>query len=439
MWTPLIWIADGAAAAVDAVGGDIELHGYTLWCQRFVFLSSPLFAFGAVLLARRMARTLVGGSWAPTYAAVAVLLGTSLVYYATYMPSYAHAMDAFACTAFLCYWTETVGRSDARRWLALGALLGAATLVRTQELALGVVVAFECVASAARARSLRGAARWLGGGALALAATLVVMIPQLLEWQIVFGTMTALPQGARYTRPEAPMLAELLWSARNGWFTATPLAYLAVIGFAAYAARARDVRAGGLVAALVVQLYLEQHHHRLVGQLGVRPAPAVQRDRAARRRHRVRARDREPARAPARAREARARDRGARRVRAVERADREPPARRQGRADEPDEVRRALPRCRARRGRGGVRAGRLAVRAPGERGLRAVARRRARRVGPHGRHLPGRSASRRSRPTTGSGTSTASGRSAAAASRRTSSTGSARRRRPPRTAIATAR
>ena len=258
VWTPLIWIAQGGAVAANALGARIALHGYTLWHQRFVFLSSALFGIGAALLGRRVARRLVGGAWAPSYAAVCALLGTPLAYYATHMPSYSHAMDAFACAAFLAYWALTLGRRDVRRWLALGALLGLAMLVRVQELGMGVVVALECAAEAtraARARDGRGALRWLGGGALALGAALVVFSPQLLEWRIVFGSATGLPQGSRFTRLEAPMIGEVLFSARNGWFSTTPIAYLGVIGLLVVPARARFV-AAGLLAAVAVQVYL---------------------------------------------------------------------------------------------------------------------------------------------------------------------------------------
>ena len=262
VWTPLIWIAEAGAVIADAFGAGIELHGYTLWHQRFVFLSSALFGCGAVLLGARLARRLMGGAWAASYAAAAVLLGTSLTYYATYMPSYAHAMDAFACAAFLGYWAHTVGRSDRRRWLALGALLGIATLIRVQELAMGAVVALEVVVETVRRRgpasgATRGrqlAAWWLGGAA-ALAVTALVFVPQLIEWHLVFGSITELPQGAKYTRLEAAMLGELLFAPRNGWFSTTPIAYAAVIGLFALPRRARLV-AAGLVAAVAIQVYL---------------------------------------------------------------------------------------------------------------------------------------------------------------------------------------
>ena len=64
----------------------------------------------------------------------------------------------------------------------------------------------------------------------------------------MFGSATELPQGARYVRLEAPMIGELLFSPRNGWFSTHPIAYLGAIGLFMVPARARFA-AAGLVAA----------------------------------------------------------------------------------------------------------------------------------------------------------------------------------------------
>src|SRR5262245_38674208 len=193
VWTPLIWIAELGAVVVDALGADIPLHGYTPWHQRFVFLSSVVFGCGAVILGLRLARRAVGGAWAPSYAAIAILLGTPLSYYTTYMPSYGHALDAFACAAFLAYWASSLGRTDGARWIVLGALLGAAALFRVQELAMAVVLAIEAIhdligaarrrderwiASLAR-RFARWLARWLARGAVVAAVAGAMLVPQL--------------------------------------------------------------------------------------------------------------------------------------------------------------------------------------------------------------------------------------------------------------------
>src|SRR5262249_31084985 len=147
IWTPLIWIAEGGAAIANLFGADIPMHGYTLWHQRFVFLSSALAGCALALLGMKLARRLVGGAWAPSYAAVAVLLGTPLTYYVTIMPGYGHALDAIACGGFLAYWAITLGRRDTRRWVVLGVLLGVAMLIRVQEVALGIVIAIEALAA----------------------------------------------------------------------------------------------------------------------------------------------------------------------------------------------------------------------------------------------------------------------------------------------------
>jgi len=261
VWTPLIWIAEGGAVVANAFGADIPLHGYTLWHQRFVFLSSALFACGAALLGRYIARRCGLGRWAATYAGVAILLGTSLTYYATYMPSYSHATDACACAGFLAYWAKTIGRQDLRRWIVLGALLGLATLIRSQELALGIVLAVEAAHVIGRDLLARKA-DWrvrailvLGGCALSALVALIVFSPQLLEWKLVFGHAIHLPQGPKYTRPGSPMILELLFAPRNGWFSTTPLAYFATLGLLFLPKRARLI-AIGLGVALVMQVYL---------------------------------------------------------------------------------------------------------------------------------------------------------------------------------------
>lgn len=261
IWTPLLWISHAASKVVNLFGYDIKGHGYTEWHQRFVFASSVAAALLAVLLGLRLARRFIGGRWSPTYAAVAVLLGTSITYYATNMPSYGHALDAGACGAFLGLWALTIGRNDWKRWVKLGVLLGIAMLIRVQDVALGVVVALEIVTTIARdVRAGRAdwrirAIRWLVGGALTLAVALIVFTPQLYYWHVIYGDWNALPQGPRYTRLGSPMILELLYSARNGWFSTTPVAYLAVIGLVCVPRKARFV-ALGLGLALAIQVYL---------------------------------------------------------------------------------------------------------------------------------------------------------------------------------------
>lgn len=253
IWTPMIWTAQVGAYVGNIFGADIPTHGYTNWHQRFVFLSSVLAACGAVLLGRRLALQVFGSTWSATYAAIAILLGTSLTYYATNMPSYGHALDAGACAAFLGMWALTIGRTDLRRYITLGLLLGLAMLVRQQDAALGIVVATEVIRDIIN--EPRRSHIHLARGALVLGVALVVFIPQLYYWHVVYDSWTSLPQGERYTRFGSPMILELLYAPRNGWFSTTPLAYIATLGLAFLPKRARLI-AIAFAAALITQVYL---------------------------------------------------------------------------------------------------------------------------------------------------------------------------------------
>ncbi|MDX2089840.1 MAG: hypothetical protein SFX73_18435 [Kofleriaceae bacterium] len=261
VWAPLLATAHVGAKIANVFGAGIPEHGYDPWHQRIVFLSSVVFACAAVLLARRLAARAIGGSWAPTYGAALVLLGTSLTYYATYMPSYGHAMDAFWCALFLGYWAKTLGRRDLRRFITLGVMLGVATLVRIQEIAFGIVLVVELAyglvptpETTAKQR-LRSALDFAWRSAVTLVVALVVFTPQVVEWHVVHGSITELPQGAKYTRLGSPLVLEMLFSSRNGWFTTTPLAYAAVLGLFCLPRSARLV-ALGFGAVVLVQIYL---------------------------------------------------------------------------------------------------------------------------------------------------------------------------------------
>lgn len=237
IWAPVLAGAHGAALVANLFGANIQTHGYTLFHQRILFATSVLFAWLAVALALFVVMRLGGGRWSATWAAIAVLLGTTLTYYATYMPSYAHAMDAAATAGFLALWALTYSDTRWRRAVWLGVMLGICLTVRVQNILLGSVLAIELalglvqhLRSAGRTNTLRFAGNSVGRGALALMIALVIFSPQLYVWKVFYGAWITTPQGPGMVRYGHPMILELLFSARNGWLATHPIAYFGVIG-----------------------------------------------------------------------------------------------------------------------------------------------------------------------------------------------------------------
>ena len=265
IWAPLLAAAHGLAWVANLFGAGIPTHGYTLFHQRILFTSSLVFAWLAVVLGLLLVHRLFGGRWGPVFAAVAVLLGTSLTYYATYMPSYAHAMDAAACAAFLATWVYTLGELRWRRYIVLGIWLGIAGMVRIQDWGFGAVLAIELVPVAwrkLREGDARAAGAVIARGMVTLAIALVLFVPQLWEWQQMYGSWWITPQGPGQMRYAHPMFAELLFSPRDGWLSNTPIAYLGVIGLAIGCIRGprlgKHVRlvCGAMLVAVAIQVYV---------------------------------------------------------------------------------------------------------------------------------------------------------------------------------------
>jgi hypothetical protein len=266
VWAPLLVLAHGAALVGNLFGADIPTHGYTMFHQRILYASSVGFAWLAIGLGILVVIRLVGGRWAPTWAGIAVLLGTSLTYYATFMPAYAHAMDAAACAGFLAYWALTLGQLRWRRYVWLGVLLGIATMVRIQDVGFGVVLALELGVlgwQRLRAGGKPAEVAWLlARGALVLAITGVLFVPQLYVWKITYGSWLTTPQGPGQMRYGHPMVLELLFSSRNGFLSTHPIAYLGTIGLVVgviagprLGARVRLV-SGALLASIAFQVYV---------------------------------------------------------------------------------------------------------------------------------------------------------------------------------------
>jgi hypothetical protein len=263
-WTPFFVTAHGISKIANLLGADIASHGYTELHQRITLYTAVLFAFFAAILGMITARRWLGGRWGPPLAALGVLFGSSVYYYAVYLPSYNHAADAFFSAAFLAYWALTVGRTDRRRFVWLGILLGMAAMIRVVGLSLGTVLAIELGHRSIKALLARDQ-RWgerlreVGANALRGLATLAVaaiaFTPQILAWKAQTGDYISSPNGPDYVHLGRPFVVEFLFSSVNGFFSTHPISYFAAIGLVVAPKRARFV-AVAFAVTLLFQIYV---------------------------------------------------------------------------------------------------------------------------------------------------------------------------------------
>ncbi|MBI4508504.1 MAG: glycosyltransferase family 39 protein [Deltaproteobacteria bacterium] len=236
LWLPFFAVGHGVAKLVSPLQA---VHGTSHVEQLITLYGSVIYSFLAGLLAYFMAARRHGPG-AALSGALCAMAGGPLLQYSLNQPAYAHAPSAFAVVLLLFFWDRGRGERSVRGWVLIGALIGLAMLVRTQNMVFAAPALVEGIARVIKG-TRQGGAKGLVGAALgptcgALTA-LLVFFPQALAWKVIYGSWFTVPQGPGYMQWAEPLWAETLFSSRNGLFPHAPLWALGVLGLLAMARR----------------------------------------------------------------------------------------------------------------------------------------------------------------------------------------------------------
>ncbi|MGH8723163.1 MAG: hypothetical protein ACREU4_14330, partial [Burkholderiales bacterium] len=224
-----------------------------------------LLALGlAVSAAGRLSRWWpVLAHWA-TPAALAVWLGTPLLFYMYIAPPYAHACSAFAVALFLLVWLHVRRTWSVRGAVALG-LCGALTaMVREQDALFALGPAVDLAITASRGlrwetRAGRVRAQYLKAAAAGCIAFGAGYAPQLVAYAALNGYPGPSRIVARKMIWHSPHALQVLGSPAHGFLLWTPLAVAAIAGLAMLAWRGQGERRriGALMLLmLALQVYV---------------------------------------------------------------------------------------------------------------------------------------------------------------------------------------
>jgi hypothetical protein len=181
-------------------------------------------------------------------AAGSITLGTTIVYYSSIETSMAHGIGTAVVAALIWYWLSTYGSLSRWRWIVVGALVGLATLIRSQLGTFAILPAAEAGLIAWRA--LREGRRQpaelvLDGILLAAAAAFLVFTPQLVSWRLVYGKWWAMPHRLAH-HWLTPAFSEVFISRDRSLFFWTPIVMVLCTATLYYCVRrARQVGTDG--------------------------------------------------------------------------------------------------------------------------------------------------------------------------------------------------
>jgi hypothetical protein len=250
-WAPLYLVSLGIETAMRPFGAmrdqPFGVNAFSYW---MCGLASLLWSFVGLGAAYRLLNRHLGRG-AARFGLAGAVLGTPLTWYIVTQPLYQHALSFVVGAIFVERWDAYRSNLTMRRCIALGALGGAAALIRQQDVLWLALPAADLVGGLVRDRR----ASWIARGAAMAAVALAVFLPQLLVWTYYYGAPRSPLVDVSFMRWGAPSFLGVLFSTRGGLLAWSPILYLALAGL--WLGRRR---LGGLAVPLgaifLVQLYV---------------------------------------------------------------------------------------------------------------------------------------------------------------------------------------
>jgi hypothetical protein len=230
LWAPAFLLAHVASSLGSLLGASLRADGFAPAYQSAVTLASFVYGMAALVLLERALRR----HYAPALSVgvvLALFLATPLHFYMVANPSMTHAGSVFAVTLLVLTWLHARRVGTLAAWATTGAAAGLAAWVRPQDAVLLVIPVADLAF----------------GGTNGLVRRLVALVGppafmagvQIAVWVALYGTgFVGVIQDQSYVGRTELQVIDLLFSARHGLFTWTPLYLAAVLGWLLWMRRA---------------------------------------------------------------------------------------------------------------------------------------------------------------------------------------------------------
>jgi hypothetical protein len=257
VWAPFFAAGHAAAVRLHASGVDIATDGTSYPYRQAVCVASLFYGLLGCWFIYRLSRGFYPGRVALPAVAFTIA-GSFMLWYLVKEPSMTHAASMASVAGFMWMWAATQASRRPRDWALLGALLGLAALIRWQNALFALLPGIDALLALLRgwrANDRAAVSRTLAGGGIFLAVAFVAFLPQMLAWHAIYGTYVARSPVGPQIRWFDPHLADIFWSARNGLFSTTPIAYVGAIGLVAFAIARPAAGLPALVAVLTMAYF----------------------------------------------------------------------------------------------------------------------------------------------------------------------------------------
>lgn len=257
VWAPFFAAAHPIAGRLAASGADVSTNGISYPYRQAVCIAGLVYGLLGCWFIYRLTRLFFHGRLAAG-AVVLVITGSFMLWYIVKEPSMTHAPSMAGVAGFLWLWAATHGRRTPAQWALLGLIAGFITLIRWQNALFAILPAYEALTMLVRAVRQGDRPRiqsTLLAGAVFTGCAIIGFIPQMLAWRAIYGSYLAVSPVGPQIRWWDPQVIDILWSARNGLFSWSPVLYLGAIGLVPFAFARPWIGVPALVAIAVMTYF----------------------------------------------------------------------------------------------------------------------------------------------------------------------------------------
>ena len=236
-WAPFFAAGHVVASGLRRAGVDVATDGTSYPYRQAICIAGLIYGLVGCWFCYRLTRRFFDVPIAAGATALATV-GSFIIWYFVKEPTMTHSLAMASVAGFVWLWVATLDRRTAAQWAGLGAIAGFMALVRWQSALFAILPACDCARAlrkAAAVRDRQAATRTIADGLLFLLAAVILFSPQMFAWKSIYGSYIARSPVGPAIRWGAPQLTDVLWSARNGLFSTSPVLYLAAIGLVLFA------------------------------------------------------------------------------------------------------------------------------------------------------------------------------------------------------------
>jgi hypothetical protein len=257
LWAPFFGAGHLVAMRLQATGSAVAVDGTSFPYRQAVCVASLFYGLLGCWMCYRLARRI----YSPPIAVASVVFtitGSFMLWYLVKEPTMTHASSMASVAGFTWMWLATRDQRTLRQWAVLGLLAGLMTLIRWQNLLFALLPGCDAAAlawAAWRSRNGRALQRTVSSGAIFLGCLVLAFLPQMLAWRSIYGSLIARSPIGPEIRWLHPHLVDVLWSARNGLLSTSPILYAGGIGLVAFAIARPGVGLPALLAVFVMTYF----------------------------------------------------------------------------------------------------------------------------------------------------------------------------------------